>query len=488
MNHSFATATENVENLPTHTEDEDYFYGYYDETEENKTLNNTFLGNRTAPNYYDQPYGDYYGDYYRYGNAYGGIYKDIFYYKGFDFERPVYLYAWIILIVVTTLSNILVMLVLTRRNMRNATNVILIAIAIVDSLTGLVTIPVTIYAYTHYEMGDLALTKSWCEAFMLVKYFVSRSFHTMSIWLTVLLGLQRLISVSFPFRAQRVFSIQNTVVIMAIVAGVSPVLHIYHAFNRKASEHGGLCEWTAETPCRETCAYLWLVIILMHFLPCMLLVIFTVLMVFLMIKTSRRMQDSHMIANQDNMNRRNVESRRISCIVIAVMIVFLIPEIPYGTFLLITASLKHAHEHLLDLKTNRSIICAYEILMVLGFHANFWIYSIMNRRFRHGLQRTFDPLIALVNSIFGKVGIRHQMARLRSDSTSFSGRSEGNSHTGHSRLSHVNSATSYLSQNAKGLLKPTESVNSTAVELKTYHFKVEETDSCTGLIGTKASQ
>ena len=399
----------------------------------------------------------YYDDIDGYYDGYDEV-KHIYYYHGFDFERPVFLYIWVVLIILTTLANILVMIVLRRRNMRNATNTILIAVAMSDSLTGLVTLPVTIHAYNQYEEGDLALSKQWCEAFLLIRYFINRGFHTMSIWLTVVLGFQRLISVSFPFRAQRIFTIRNTLIIILVVVFLSPFLHIYHAFDRKAidAEDGNYCAWKVEDPCRESCAYFWFTIILMHFVPCLLLVIFTVAMVMMMNDATKKMRDSHMISNKANLERRHQESKRISCIVIAVVIVFLIPEIPYGIFLLVQVSLTHAKKDLLELKTSRLIICAYEILLVLSFHANFWIYLIMNRRFRRGLHRTFAPIEAFVFALLRKFGVQRQMSRRFSDTTSL-GRTPSDaqtmqSHLGQARLSSSNSA------------------NTNALEMKTYHF------------------
>lgn len=428
-------------------------------------MNETDLGAST-PGYHDGYYYDYYGPDYNYSDNYLDgleIYNpNIYYYHGFEFERPVYLYIWVILIIITTLSNILVMIVLHRRSMRNATNIILIGVAIADSMTGLVTLPVIIHAYQQYQDGDLALTKEWCQAFMIIRYFISRGFHTMSIWLTVVLGFQRLISVSFPFRAQSMFSIRNTLVVILIVMFLSPFLHIYHAFDSKISEHpagGGFCQWKVETPCRETCAYLWLVIILMHFIPCILLVTFTIAMVVMMRETTKKMRDSQMIANKANLHRRNLESKRISCIVIAVVIVFLIPEIPYGIFLIVQMSLKHSGKRLLQLRTSRIIICAYELLLVLSFHANFWIYLIMNRRFRRGLRRTFDPLESLLYGFLGNFGIVRLKARRRSDSSSI-GRT-------------YSDAQSLPSQTAHSRLSQSNSITSAPLELRTYHFKGE---------------
>ena len=350
-------------------------------------------------------------------------YESYFYYEFFEFERPVYLYTWEILVVLTTLANILVMLVLTRKSMRNATNVILIAIAVSDSLTGLVTLPTYIYAFNHYERKHLKLTEGWCEAFMISKWFISKAFHTISVWLTVCLGLQRYISVSWPFWAQSMFTIPKTLIMIAIVTVLSPVLHVYHLTNKKAI--GTRCAWILKNnPCKGDCANLWMTFLFMHFIPCVLLVTFTTLMIYSLRHAGSKLRESHMISNQSNLKRRAAQSRRISIIVIVVVIVFLIPEIPYSIFLLISVSLTHQQKEVMELHKNRAFHCAYELLLVLSFHANFWVYTIINQKFRSGLLKSFDPCLLLVFRCLRVCGVQKTISRQPSVSSSYESRHE----------------------------------------------------------------
>jgi hypothetical protein len=257
-------------------------------------------------------------------------------------------------------------------------------------------------------------------------------------------------------------------IILAVVF-LSPFLHIYHAFDKKAieAEDGNDCAWKVEDPCKESCAYFWLTIILMHFLPCLLLIIFTVAMVMMMHDATKKMRDSQMISNKANLQRRNQESKRISCIVIAVVIVFLIPEIPYGIFLLVQVSLTHSKQNLLELKTSRAIICAYEILLVLSFHANFWIYLIMNRKFRRGLQRTFAPVELLLFALLRKFGVQGQVSRRYSDTTSLA-RTPSDAH-------------SIPTQSFQTRLSISNSANTNTLEMKTYHFNPDKRTSAVQL-------
>ncbi|XP_053379811.1 uncharacterized protein LOC128548574 [Mercenaria mercenaria] len=392
-------------------------------------------------------------------------YGDEYMYPGYSFERPVYLYIWEILVIFVFLVNVIVISVLLRRKMRNATNMILAAIAISDSLTGLVTLPSYIMVYQRYDplpdysdyvhenanlSADLnqtdyesfaysydyqggfgsnasdayqydyvgtqepidgyILTKSLCRGFMISKYFLSKSFHTVSIFLTLFLGIQRYVSVAFPFKSQSLFSELKTIIWCVVIFVLSPVLHSYHLGSEKASN--GLCQWElTEDGCGGGCLYLWFAFFIRHLIPCVTLLIFTGLFIRQLRLGERNLR--RMDSNASQLSRRVEENRRISVIVTAIVIVFLIPEIPYGIFLLYNAVEKAANNGKnIDLETNRAIHMSYELLLVLSFHANFYIYTFLNRKFRKCLYRTF------VKPVQRAVGDPRRLSISRTSSTS----------------------------------------------------------------------
>jgi len=114
------------------------------------------------------------------------------------------------------------------------------------------------------------------------------------------------------------------------------------------------------------------------------------------------MKKSRMIPNEEKINKRALESRRISAIVVIVVIVFLIPEVPHMIFLIVFMS-RHHTDASTSLHTNRTVTCVYELLVICTFNANFWIYLAMNRKFRERLRllsRAFvDPVYSLVRRI-----------------------------------------------------------------------------------------
>ena len=371
---------------------EDYGNSHYENTSYN-------TDNESYPDYHD----------------YGAYTYDEFIYRSYPFERPVYLYIWEILVILLFLVNIVVISVLLRRKMRNATNMILSAIAVSDTLTGLVTLPTYIMVYSSYDTAHYdddshhndtnmtlsyydgqeypsnedvyILSKNLCRAFMLSKYFLSKMFHTVSIFLTLFLGIQRYASVAFPFKSQRIFSVRNTIIFCLVIFVASPVLHIYHVSSEKAVD--GLCQWElGEDGCGGDCIYLWILFLVRHFIPCFCLTIFTALFIKHLRSGTRNLQK--MDRNSTQITKRKEENRRISIIVTGIVVVFLIPEIPYGVFLLYSAIEKTvSNGENFILEVNRSIHMGYELLLLLSFNANFYIYTFLNKKFRKCLKHTY---------------------------------------------------------------------------------------------------
>ncbi|KAH3769376.1 sex peptide receptor-like [Dreissena polymorpha] len=299
-------------------------------------------------------------------------------YSIFDFEIVIYGYIWPVLVIITCLFNCLVIVGFLRKHMRTSANIILVSIAISDSLTGLVTLPATFYVFSLEQMW---LSKDWCNATMITRLYISRAFHTISVWETVLLGFQRFLHVRHPAAANRWCTIKKTIGIVAVMYVLSFLLHMYHAFDSKASN--GVCNWTLKEPCGWGCAYIWTSFILCHAIPCVALVVFTTLM----LRSVRQRPASTSFDN--NVTRRREQKRNMTIAVLLIVVIFLIPELPYGLSYMLTMILKLSVQKILPLKTNRIIHATYELALVLSFHLNFWVYCVMMRSFRAVIKTLF---------------------------------------------------------------------------------------------------
>ncbi|XP_045163028.1 sex peptide receptor-like [Mercenaria mercenaria] len=341
---------------------------FYDFGPHNDTYNYTsHVNDSEGPRAGHSEHYDYDDNYYSYDEYY---YYDHLY-EIFDFEIPILGYIWPVLVIFTTCCNCLVIGGFLRKRMRNATNLILVFIAVSDSLTGLVTLPATFHIFTK---ENFVLTKDWCNAAMITRLYISRAFHTVSVWETLLLGVHRFLQVRYPNLAKKFCTVPKTLAAILMIYILSFALHIYHAFDIKAVN--GMCEWSIQEPCGWTCAYIWLTMLLCHLLPSFALAVLAIKMV----RTLKEFGHESSVYNRAD--KRSQNQRNVTLVVIFVVVIFLVPELPYGIFYLITVSLRHAGKRIFPLRTNRLIHCIYEVLLVVSFHLNFWVYCIIIRSFR----------------------------------------------------------------------------------------------------------
>jgi len=125
--------------------------------------------------------------------------------KRLDISVPIYGYVSPPVILLTLFTNSLICVVLLRRGMRTATNIILAAMALSDMLTGLCPLPCFVYFYTLEANSDW-VPYSWCSAYITLTDTIPTVFHTASIWLTVALAVHRYICVCKPQVSKPTFS------------------------------------------------------------------------------------------------------------------------------------------------------------------------------------------------------------------------------------------------------------------------------------------
>jgi len=151
------------------------------------------------------------------------------YMDNFRFTVPVYGYVSPVVVLLTIVTNTFICLVLLKKNMRSPTNLLLVAMAISDMLTGLFPAPVFFYFYTlgHYE--DY-VPFDWCYVSSALTLHVPTVCHTASIWLTVVLSIQRYICVCHSQRAKTLCTIPNAVKAIAVVYAAALVSQLTRFF------------------------------------------------------------------------------------------------------------------------------------------------------------------------------------------------------------------------------------------------------------------
>ena len=105
---------------------------------------------------------------------------------------PVYGIISPLIVAFTIVTNSLIVVVLMRPHMRSATNVLLVAMALSDMLTGIWPLPCYVNFYTLGRANDY-VPYNWCFAYHCLNEYLPIVCHTASIWLTVALAVQRFV-------------------------------------------------------------------------------------------------------------------------------------------------------------------------------------------------------------------------------------------------------------------------------------------------------
>ncbi|VDO00668.1 unnamed protein product [Rodentolepis nana] len=276
----------------------------------------------------------------------------------------------------TVIINILLCITLNRPNMRTPTNFILLAISVADLLTGLLPLPILTAFNTDYFDTDLTLVKGYLTHYCSV--VLPTIFHTISIWLTVLLALQRFIYVVKPLEVYK-YAIchYRGVAISIFIISISAL--IFYANNFSITYNSGAVVCTNSQKAISSihskmlkCTFLprniqfpilLLRALTVHIIPCLLLCVLTAYMLVAlkgiskrrnellkkqkemrMLANSIRMADNHNNNVNNQMAKRNKKKPvngdvyKTSRIMLVVLLLFLFVEIP-STVLVTTYSL-----------------------------------------------------------------------------------------------------------------------------------------------------
>uniref|UniRef100_A0A9J2P2L7 G-protein coupled receptors family 1 profile domain-containing protein n=1 Tax=Ascaris lumbricoides TaxID=6252 RepID=A0A9J2P2L7_ASCLU len=163
--------------------------------------------------------------------------------------RPIYGLAAPIIILVTLITNSLVVLVLSHRNLRTPTNHILLAMAVAELMTGLSSCPWFIYYYT---LGGFltdqheGLNEFWCRFHSYFAVHFPTIFHTTAIWLTVFLAIQRYVYVCVPSIVCKYCNPVRTrqmiaIIVLAALVNEVPLMLFQSSVSLKLSQQSRLC-------------------------------------------------------------------------------------------------------------------------------------------------------------------------------------------------------------------------------------------------------
>lgn len=319
------------------------------------------------------------------------------------YSVPINGYIAPVLILLTVVTNSLVIAVLLKKHMRSPTNVLLAGMAFSDMMTGAIPLPVFIYFFSMGRYEDY-VPLGWCLPYKMLYENIPTIFHTASIWLTVGLAAQRYIYICHSLQARTWCTISNVLratVIVYIVAVLSQLTRFIDFITvpmtvpslTKLNETYTGCSyhvraWAMRHQDMYQNIYYWFRIIFIHLVPCISLVVLNGLLISAMRKAQvRRMQ--LLKQNKKSESRKLKESNCTTLMLVAVVGLFLLVEFPLGIIMTLyvtdnTFDLKLFSAEIYSIMTSMS-----NFFILLSYPLNFFIYCGMSRQFRETFKRLF---------------------------------------------------------------------------------------------------
>lgn len=371
-------------------------------------------------------------------------------------------YVSLFVCILGVISNVFIVIVLTRKVMVNPTSRILTALAVSDLLTMSSYIPFAYHFYvlhrpdTSHEVQRNGI--GWMS-FFLVHVHLSVTAHTISIWLGVLLSFYRYSYVRDPSNGSLIGAIGcspnvvsytiGAVYALSIVAMIPNYmslqivrLDVTHNDSAAVQSNRTVIDYDVvgtetdvivakQTPSVEAdAAYydimsvdvtdagrgvlitrinFWIHALLVKLLPCALMSVFGLLIVCAVRSTHRK--GSMLRKNStrtDTVTLRRRESNRTTSMLVAVIVLFLVTELPQGVLALLSGIVDGFFETyytpLGDLM---------DIVALINNGINFTLYCSMSDRFRRTFVGLFCRTCHLHATDNGSVDIRREMVTLR---------------------------------------------------------------------------
>ncbi|EFO98161.1 CRE-SPRR-1 protein [Caenorhabditis remanei] len=145
-----------------------------------------------------------------------------------DWAVPMYGYMMPFIVTLTIATNSFIVVVLSHKYLRTPTNYVLLAMAVTELLTGLSCLPWFTYYYTlsgYKKDVQTGLPGFWCDMIPYMAAFLPSIFHTMAIWLTVYLAIQRYIYICVPSLVRKFCTIHRSKQVIFFIITVATVMY-----------------------------------------------------------------------------------------------------------------------------------------------------------------------------------------------------------------------------------------------------------------------
>ncbi|XP_014676773.1 PREDICTED: sex peptide receptor-like [Priapulus caudatus] len=309
--------------------------------------------------------------------------------------KAIHGYLSVVICAFGIVSNVLNLVILTRKNMITPTNSILTGLAVADMLVMLSSLPFSLFWHILFlrpAWKPLSGSFGW-NVFMVFHMQLTVLCHTISIWLTVLLAVFRYIAISYPSHSRTWCNLQRATQAISIAYAASLVLCIPNYLNYDVQASGDNVT-TSYTPVFSSYAVandallknmnFWIYGVIVKLIPCIALTMLSSLLMRALYTANERKQK---LASKTGRQESDKTCDRTTRMLLVILLLFLITEFPQGILSLLSGILgdeffSNVYVPLGDLM---------DIIALANCAVNFILYCTMSKQFRETFRDTFKP-------------------------------------------------------------------------------------------------
>nr|XP_011441138.2 sex peptide receptor isoform X2 [Crassostrea gigas] len=322
-------------------------------------------------------------------------------------------------------TNVFNITVLTRKHMRTPVNLILTWLAVSDIITMLSYLPFAMHFYCIYPADANKSTEKNSEGWMLYMIFhinLAATTHTVSIWLCVMLAIVRYLHIRSPTKAnsmrlQRIK--QSRYGILFIYVSSALILVPNYMSNKLLPDVLPdsnetiyvLRDLNLGKNDTETMVLInvWIYAFTAKLVPCLLMLIFGSLLIYNIHVKIRQRRKILQISGASSL--RLSEHSRTTKMLLAVIILFLLTELPQGVLIILSACVENFYDQVYLLLGD-----VMDIVALVNNAVNFILYCSMSTKFRETFVHLFCNFHPLRRSEDSGYTLTDRLAKLDSHS------------------------------------------------------------------------
>ncbi|KAG8198440.1 hypothetical protein JTE90_022178 [Oedothorax gibbosus] len=299
-----------------------------------------------------------------------------------------------LIMIIGFVGNTVTIFIMTQRRMRSSTNWYLAALAIVDMSYLVFSFILSFTAYPHiHESQFYFYWKLW-------PYFVTitDASSNSSVWITVTFTIERYIAVCHPMKGKVICTESRAIKMIVIVFLICffITLPTFFEYNIIETENPltNVTEVHLDTsdlgnnPVYVT-TYYWIITVTFVFIPLLLLTVFNAFLIKSVHSSKSRRKT--MTRRRDTGDQSTQESK-ITIMLIAVVILFLICQLPTAITLLYKAF------HTVEPRSNEDLLLRglgniFNFLVAVNAAGNFVLYSLLSQKYRKTFVLIFCPCL-----------------------------------------------------------------------------------------------